>query len=67
MRKADFVHVPGAAFPSWWRAGPAELPLVTGWAGGPAASKLGKGDPLPEEEKKDKDKTGSEQVWPLRP
>jgi monoamine oxidase len=47
VRKADFVHVPGAAFPSWWRGGPPELPLVTGWAGGPSASKLGKGDPLP--------------------
>jgi monoamine oxidase len=47
VRKADFVHVPGAAFPSWWRAGPPELPVVIGWAGGPAASKLGKGDPLP--------------------
>src|SRR5207237_982565 len=47
VRKADFVHAPGAAFPTWWRAGPPELPLVIGWAGGPAASRLGKGDPLP--------------------
>ena len=47
LRKADFVHAPGAAFPTWWRAGPPELPLVIGWAGGPAASRLAKGDPLP--------------------
>ena len=45
-RKADFIHAPGMPFPTWWRAGPPELPLVIGWAGGPAASKLGKGDPL---------------------
>ena len=47
LRKADFIHAPGAPFPTWWRAGPPELPVVTGWAGGPAASKLAKGDPLP--------------------
>jgi len=47
VRKADFLHAPGAAFPTWWRAGKSDLRLVTGWAGGPAASKLAKGDPLP--------------------
>ncbi|TMA22145.1 MAG: FAD-dependent oxidoreductase, partial [Deltaproteobacteria bacterium] len=47
VRKADFVHAPGAAFPTWWRTGSPDTPLVTGWAGGPAASKLGKSDPLP--------------------
>jgi monoamine oxidase len=47
VRKADFIHAPGAAFPTWWRAGPPDLPLVIGWAGGPAASKMPKGDPLP--------------------
>jgi monoamine oxidase len=47
IRKADFIHAPGAPFPTWWRAGPPDLPVVIGWAGGPAASKLAKGDPLP--------------------
>jgi monoamine oxidase len=35
-----FVHVPGAAVPSWWTSAPAEVPGVTAWAGGPAARAL---------------------------
>lgn len=40
LRKADFFHAPGAAFPAWWRGSPREVPLLTGWAGGPAAVRL---------------------------
>jgi monoamine oxidase len=35
-----FFHRPGAAFPTWWSAAPAEVPMLTGWAGGPAAQAL---------------------------
>ena len=40
LRKADFFHAPGAPFPAWWRGSPREVPLLTGWAGGPAAEHL---------------------------
>jgi monoamine oxidase len=30
----------GAAFPTWWSAAPTEVPMITGWAGGPAADAL---------------------------
>jgi monoamine oxidase len=30
----------GAAFPTWWSAAPTEIPMITGWAGGPAADAL---------------------------
>jgi len=46
LRKADFFHAPGAAFPTWWRGSPREVPLLTGWAGGPAAERLGREDRL---------------------
>jgi monoamine oxidase len=47
LRKADFIHSPATAFPTWWRPSPPDLPLVTGWAGGPAAYRLSNGgDPL---------------------
>ena len=35
-----FFHRAGAAFPTWWSAAPAEVPMLTGWAGGPAAQAL---------------------------
>jgi monoamine oxidase len=35
-----FLHAPTAAFPTWWSASPAQAPLLTGWAGGPAADAL---------------------------
>jgi monoamine oxidase len=35
-----FLHAPTAAFPTWWSASPAQVPLLTGWAGGPAADAL---------------------------
>jgi monoamine oxidase len=46
MRKVDFFHAPGAPFPTFWRSSPPELPLLTGWAGGPAAERLRDGDQL---------------------
>jgi len=46
LRKVDFFHAPGAPFPTWWRGSPREVPLLTGWAGGPAAERLGREDRL---------------------
>ena len=46
LRKADFFQAPGAPLPAWWRASPREVPLLTGWAGGPAASRLPRRDRL---------------------
>src|SRR5438874_4598796 len=40
LRKADFFHALGAPFPTWWRGSPREVPLLTGWAGGPAADRV---------------------------
>jgi monoamine oxidase len=38
---ATFLHVPGAAFPTYWRAtSPDESPVLTAWAGGPPAVAL---------------------------
>ena len=39
-RDLAFLHVPGRDFPTWWTAAPSETPMLTGWAGGPAASAL---------------------------
>lgn len=46
LRKADLFQAPGAPLPTWWRASPRELPLLTGWAGGPAAERLPRQDRL---------------------
>jgi len=46
LRKADFFSAPSAPFPTWWRASPREVPLLTGWAGGPAAERLESRDGL---------------------
>ena len=35
-----FFHRWGAAFPTWWTAAPAEVPMLNAWAGGPAAEAL---------------------------
>lgn len=40
-RTPGYFHVPAAAFPTWWTQSPAAAPLLTGWAGGPAAARLG--------------------------
>jgi monoamine oxidase len=37
---ADFFHDPDAAFPTWWTRGPLRVPVLTAWAGGPAAEAL---------------------------
>jgi monoamine oxidase len=46
LRKADFFNATSAPFPTWWRASPREVPLLTGWAGGPAAERLESRDRL---------------------
>ena len=40
--KFNFIHVPAdhSAFPTWWNAAPVRVPILTGWAGGPAAQAL---------------------------
>jgi monoamine oxidase len=35
-----FFHRWGATFPTWWTAAPAEVPMLTGWSGGPKAEAL---------------------------
>src|SRR5581483_11551967 len=35
-----FLHLPEAPIPTWWTAAPLRAPLLTGWAGGPAAARL---------------------------
>ncbi|MFL5308524.1 MAG: flavin monoamine oxidase family protein [Polyangia bacterium] len=35
-----FVHVPGAAVPTWWVAAPRPSTCLVGWAAGPAADRL---------------------------
>ncbi len=35
-----FLHSWSSPFPTWWTAAPAEVPMITAWAGGPAAEKL---------------------------
>jgi monoamine oxidase len=37
---ANFFHLPGAAFPTWWTCAPVEAPVVTAWSGGTAAAAL---------------------------
>lgn len=36
----SFLHVPGKPFPTWWTPLPLCAPVLTGWAGGPAAASL---------------------------
>lgn len=35
-----FLHDANAAFPTWWTSAPVQAPVLTGWAGGPAAGRL---------------------------
>ena len=35
-----FLHDANAAFPTWWTSAPVQAPVLTGWAGGPAAQRL---------------------------
>jgi monoamine oxidase len=36
----DFLHAPGAAFPTWWTTLPLRTSVLTGWVGGPPADAL---------------------------
>ena len=38
--RLGFLHARGAPFPTWWGTEPLESPVLTGWAGGPAAAAL---------------------------
>ena len=42
LTRFNFIHAPmeDSAFPTWWNAAPFRVPLLTGWAGGPAATAL---------------------------
>ena len=42
LSKFNFIHAPmdRSAFPTWWNAAPVRVPILTGWAGGPAARAL---------------------------
>jgi monoamine oxidase len=35
-----FLHGWDTAFPTWWTVAPAQVPMIIGWAGGPAAKAL---------------------------
>jgi monoamine oxidase len=36
----SFVHGDDEPFPIWWTARPSQVPLITGWTGGPRAERL---------------------------
>jgi monoamine oxidase len=38
--EADFLHDARAAFPTWWTRAPLQTPVITAWAGGPAAEAM---------------------------
>jgi monoamine oxidase len=40
-----FLHTPDGPFQVWWPSGPAAPTVLTGWAGGPAATALAESDP----------------------
>ncbi|MGE5611634.1 MAG: flavin monoamine oxidase family protein [Bacillota bacterium] len=40
-----FIHAPQQALPTWWTLFPVHVPLLVGWAGGPAAERLARHDP----------------------
>ena len=37
---ANFFHLPGNPFPTWWTCAPVETPVLTAWSGGTAAAAL---------------------------
>ena len=37
----SFIHSRDEIFPTWWTLLPVRAPILTGWAGGPAASRIG--------------------------
>jgi monoamine oxidase len=47
LKDLGFVHAHGQPFPTWWTQSPTDAPLLTAWAGGPAAERvLDSGRPL---------------------
>lgn len=42
----NFVHAPDVEIPVWWTSQPSLAPILTGWAGGPRARRLGVDDCL---------------------
>jgi monoamine oxidase len=36
--RMSFLHADGGAFPTWWTAHPIRVPVLVGWAAGPAAA-----------------------------
>jgi monoamine oxidase len=40
--RPDFLHDPRSDFPTWWTPSPSRVPVLVGWAGGPAADRLGR-------------------------
>ncbi|MBA3260860.1 MAG: FAD-dependent oxidoreductase [Gemmatimonadales bacterium] len=44
LRDMLFLHAFDQPFPTWWTAIAPEVPLLTAWAGGPQAERLGTGD-----------------------
>lgn len=36
----NFVHTANPYMPTWWTAAPVRAPILTGWAGGPAADRM---------------------------
>ena len=40
LQSAAFLLMPEEPFPTWWTSLPLRTPMVTGWAGGPAAEAL---------------------------
>jgi monoamine oxidase len=38
--KLAFLHAPGDDVPTWWTQAPVHVPMLTAWAGGPAADAL---------------------------
>lgn len=39
-RDVTFLHVPRALVPTFWRAGPGDVPVLVGWCAGPAIDRL---------------------------
>src|SRR5206468_1601101 len=39
-REASFLHVRGAAVPTFWRISAGDEPVLVGWAAGPAVGRL---------------------------
>jgi monoamine oxidase len=42
LAKYNFIHAnqETSAFPTWWNSSPVQIPILTGWAGGPAAQHI---------------------------